>query len=136
VNELSRPKTVGSLKIGQHIVINNEPYRIVSMEKSKPGKHGSMKARIFAINLFDDSKKSIVSPVNARLDVPLIEKKSAQIVSIEASTVQLMDLEDYNIFFTSLPTEEELRNKFALNEEVEYWRIMGRTKIVRVKGSS
>jgi translation initiation factor 5A len=136
VNKLSRPKTVGSLKIGQNIVINDGPYRIVSMEKSKPGKHGSAKVRIVAINLFDDTKKSIVSPADARVDVPIIEKKSAQIVNMEESTVQLMDLEDYTIFFTSMPTEETLRDNFSLNAEIEYWKIMGRTKIIRVKSSS
>ena len=136
VENLSRPTTVGSLRIGQHIVIDGEPYRIVSLEKSKPGKHGSAKARIVAINIFDDSKKSIVSPVNARVDVPMIEKRSAQIVSMEEDSVQLMDLENYEVFFTSMPTEEDIRQRLFLNEEVEYWNVLGRTKIVRVKGSS
>jgi len=35
--ELSRPVDVGSLKIGQYIVIDEEPCRIVEYEKSKPG---------------------------------------------------------------------------------------------------
>jgi len=135
VKNLSKPTEVGSLKIGQHIVIDGEPYRIVSLEKSKPGKHGSMKARIVAINIFDDSKKSIVSPVDARVDVPIIEKRSAQVVSMEESSVQLMDLENYEVFFASKPTEEDVRNKLSLNAEVEYWNVLGKTKIVRVKGS-
>ena len=33
-----------------------------------------------------------------------------------------------------MPKEEDLRNKLANGVEVEYWRIMGRTKIMRVKG--
>ncbi len=133
---LSKPTNVGSLKTGQHVIIQGEPYRIVSLDKSKPGKHGSAKARIVAINIFDDSKKSIVSPVDAWIDVPMIEKRSAQIVSIEEASVQLMDLENYEIFSTSTPTEEEVRRKLNLNAEVEYWTVLGRTKIVRVKGGS
>jgi translation initiation factor 5A len=34
---LSKPVDVGSLKIGQYIVIENEPCKIVEYEKSKPG---------------------------------------------------------------------------------------------------
>ncbi|WP_455284823.1 hypothetical protein [[Eubacterium] cellulosolvens] len=34
---MSRPVDVGSLRIGQYIVIDDEPCRIVECEKSKPG---------------------------------------------------------------------------------------------------
>jgi len=125
---------VGSLRPGQNIVIDGDPYRIVALEKSKPGKHGSAKARIVAINIFDSTKKSIVSPVDAKLDVPIIEKRSAQILNLEESSIQLMDLESYEAFFTAKPTEDEVANKLAPNAEVEYWNVLGRTKIVRVKG--
>ena len=127
---------MGSLRPGQNIVIDGDPYRIVALEKSKPGKHGSAKARIVAINIFDSTKKSIVSPVNAKLDVPIIEKRSAQILNLEESSIQLMDLESYEAFFTAKPTEDEVASKLAPNAEVEYWNVLGRTKIVRVKGSA
>jgi len=136
VENLSKPTSVGSLKRGQSIVINGEPYKIVSLEKSKPGKHGSAKARITAIHVFDNTKKSIVSPVNAKIDVPLIEKRTAQIVYMEENSVQLMDLESYESFYATKPKEKELLNNLSPNAEVEYWSVLGRTKIVRVKGSS
>jgi translation initiation factor 5A len=136
VKIVSRPTSVGSLKTGQHLVIDGAPYRIVSLEKSKPGKHGSAKARIVAINVLDNSKKSIVSPVNAKVDVPIIEKRSAQIVYMEEASVQLMDLENYEAFFTSKPSEEDIANQLSLGAEVEYWKVLGTTKIVRVKSPS
>jgi translation initiation factor 5A len=108
----------------------------VSLEKSKPGKHGSAKARIVAINIFDDSKKSIVSPVDARVDIPIIEKRSAQVLSLENENVQLMDLENYEVFYTTVPSEKDLNTRVSLNAEVEYWSVLGRKKIVRVKGAS
>ena len=37
---------LGSLKVGSYIVIDGEPCRIVSYDHSKPGKHGSAKARV------------------------------------------------------------------------------------------
>lgn len=133
---VSRPTSVGSLKTGQHLVIDGDAYRIVSLEKSKPGKHGSAKARIVAINILDNSKKSIVSPVNAKVDVPIIEKRSAQVVYMEEHSVQLMDLESYEDFFASKPAEEDIKNQLSLGAEVEYWKVLGKTKIVRVKSLS
>jgi translation initiation factor 5A len=136
VKNLSKPTSVGSLRTGQSIIIDGEPYKIVSLEKSKPGKHGSAKARITATHIFDNTKKSVVSPVNAKIDVPIIEKRTAQIVYMEENSIQLMDLESYESFFTLNPSDKELMNKLSPNAEVEYWNVLGRTMIVRVKGPS
>ena len=130
---MSRPVDVGSIKEGQYIVIDGEPCRVVELEKSKPGKHGSAKARIVAVGVFDGVKRSIVSPVDARIEVPIIEKRSGQIISTTPDTVQVMDLETYETFETPMPTEEELKSRIANGVEVEYWKILGRVKIVRVK---
>ncbi|MDQ1281523.1 MAG: translation initiation factor [Thermoproteota archaeon] len=133
---MSRPTDVGDIKIGHHILIDNEPCKVVEYEKSKPGKHGAAKARIVAIGVFDGGKRSIVSPVDARVDVPIIEKRSGQIVSISDNSIQLMDLETFEIFFTTMPPEEELKSKISAGAEVEYWKVFDRTKIMRVKGNA
>jgi translation initiation factor 5A len=133
---MSKPSDIGSLKVGHHLVIEGEPYRIVSYEKSKPGKHGSAKARIVAINIFNGSKKSIVSPVSARTEIPIIDKRSAQVVSISGDSLQLMDLETYEIFYSSMPDDLDVRKKVAQGVEVEYWSVLGRMKIMRVKGAN
>lgn len=133
---MSRPADIGSLKVGRHLVIDGKPYRIVSYEKSKPGKHGSAKARIVAIDIFDGSKKSIVSPVHARTEIPIIDKRSAQVVSISGESLQLMDLETYEVFHSSMPDDLDVRKKVAQGVEVEYWSVLGRMKIMRVKGAN
>jgi len=133
---MSRPTEVGDLKIGQYIIINNEPCRIVEYEKSKPGKHGSAKARIVGIGVFDSVKRSIVSPVGARVDVPIIEKRSAQIISTSQEQIQLMDLETFDVFYVPAPKDEGLKGKLSSGHEVEYWRVMERTMIMRVKGAA
>jgi len=133
---MSKPTDVGSLKIGHYVLINNEPCRIVEYEKSKPGKHGSAKARIVAIGIFDGTKRSIVSPVDARVDVPIIEKRSGQVISISGNSVQLMDLETFEVFFASMPGDEGLKVRLGTGLDVEYWKVMDRTAIMRVKGSA
>lgn len=132
---MSKPVEVGSLKPGQYVIIDNEPCRIVEYEKSKPGKHGSAKARIVAIGIFDNTKRSMVSPVDAKVDVPIIEKRSGQVVALMGSTIQLMDLETYEVFETIFPVEDEVKSKLAQGVEIEYWHVLGRTKIIRAKGT-
>lgn len=124
---------VGELKVGSYAVIDGEPCRIVSIDKSKPGKHGSAKFRCTGISLLDDSKRSFVSPVDASIQIPIIDKRNAQVVSVGETSVQLMDLESYEIFEVTMPKEEEIRSKLEAGKEVEYWNIMGRYRIQRVK---
>jgi translation initiation factor 5A len=131
---MSKPVDVGSIRVGGYVIIENEPCRIASLAKSKPGKHGSAKARVVAIGVFDSAKRTFVKPVDAQIDVPLIEKKPGQIIALLPNAVQIMDLENYEVFEAAYPDEEELKQKLVSGVEVEYWRILGRTKIMRAKG--
>jgi translation initiation factor 5A len=125
---------VGDLKVGSYAIVEDEPCQIVDIQKSKPGKHGSAKFRCSAISIFDGSKRSFVSPVDASIQIPMVEKRSGQIVSIGPATMQLMDLETYEIFDVAKPQEEEIASRLGSGKEVEYWKILGRYKIQRVKG--
>jgi len=131
---VSKPVDLGTLKVGSYVIIDDEPCRIVDLTKSKPGKHGSAKARVVAIGVFDGVKRSFVKPVDAQVEVPIIEKRSGQVIATMPSSVQIMDLETYEIFETPLPEDEKLRGRLTPGVEVEYWRILGRTKIMRMKG--
>jgi len=131
---LSKPVELGSIKVGSFVMIDNEPCRIVDYSKSKPGKHGSAKARVVAIGVFDGVKRSFVKPVDSNVEVPLIEKRSGQVIAQLPSAVQLMDLETFEVFESPFPEEADLKSRLANGVEVEYWRILGRTKIMRTKG--
>jgi len=131
---MSKPMEIGALRVGSYVIIEDEPCRIVNLTKSKPGKHGSAKARVVAIGVFDGTKRTIVKPVDAKVEVPVIEKRGGQVIAPLPATVQVMDLETYEIFETPIPEEEEIRSKLTSGVEIEYWRILGRTKIMRTKG--
>ena len=124
---------LGSLKVGSYIIIDGEPCRIVSYDHSKPGKHGSAKARVADMGVFDGSRHSLVSPVSASVEVPLIDKRNGQVISIAGQVLQIMDLETFEVFETSA-VENEIRDKINQGGEVEYWKVLERVKIVRVKG--
>ncbi len=123
---------LGSLKVGNFIVINGEPCRIVEMSKAKTGKHGSAKAHVVAIGIFTGNKRTLVAPVSQRVEVPIIDKRNAQVIAVTGDTVQLMDLETYETFEVDMPSEEDIRAKLEPGAEVEYWVVMGRRKIMRV----
>jgi translation initiation factor 5A len=133
LQNMSKPSDVGSLRVGSYIIIDDAPCKIVSYSKSKPGKHGAAKARIVAISVFDETKKTIVKPVSAQVDVPLIEKKVGQVIALLPNTVQLMDLETYGMTEAPYPDDQELKDKLTSGVEVEYWQILGRTRITRTK---
>ncbi len=136
---MSRPADLGSVKEGSYIILDGEPCKVVSREHFKPGKHGSAKVRLVAISIFTGSKKSYVSPAESRVDIPMIDKRSGQITSVMPNSVQLMDLETFEVFETPKPSAEEmaeLNGTLGPGTEVEYWQMMGKNKIIRIKGGS
>lgn len=130
---MSKPVDVGSLRVGGYMIIDGEPCHILDIQKSKPGKHGSAKARITAIGVFDGTKRSFVKPVDLGAEVPIIDKRTGQVFAVNPNGVQIMDLETYEYFDAPYPQDEELKSKLAPGVEIEYWRILGKMKIMRAK---
>jgi translation initiation factor 5A len=124
-----------SLKPGSYFLIEGEPCRVVSIEKSKPGKHGSAKANIVAIGFFDNRKRNVIMPADRMVDVPLIDKTSATVIADMGETYSLMDSETYETYEVPKPTDEEIASKIELNVAVEVWNVMDRKVITRVKTS-
>ena len=130
---MSRPVEVGSLKTGSYVIVDDIACRIVEVTKSKPGKHGAAKARVVAIGVFDSLKRSFVKPVDSKVDMPMIEKKTGQLIAILPNALQIMDMESYEIFEAPLPEDETIKPRLAEGVEVEYWTILGQTRVMRVK---
>lgn len=118
-----------SLKPNRYILIDEEPCKILSVNISKPGKHGEAKARVEAVGIFDKQKRSIVHPVTHKVKVPIIDKRRAQILTVLGSEVQLMDLETYETFNVAIPAEHD--GKLSPGGEIQYLVAMGRKKITR-----
>ncbi len=119
---------VRELKVGRYMLLDDAPCKIMEITMSKPGKHGEAKARIVAIGVFDNAKRSAVFPVKHKVKVPIIEKKNAQVLSISNNEVQLMDSETFETFLVQV-TEEDL-GKIQAGTEVSYWEAMGVRKIM------
>ncbi|MCD6301868.1 MAG: translation initiation factor IF-5A [Staphylothermus sp.] len=125
--------TLGELKPGNFIIIDGEPCKIVEMSKAKTGKHGSAKAHVVAIGLFTGNKKTLIAPVDQRVEVPIIEKRVGQIIADMGDMFQVMDMETFETFEVEKPQDEKLLEKLKPGVEVEYWVVMGKRMIVRTR---
>ncbi len=118
------------IKVGRFILIDGVACKVVDIETSSPGKHGSAKMRITAIGIFDGQKKVLLKPSGGDVEVPVITKRKAQVVSVTDANVQLMDAETYEMY--EIPIPEELRGKVIAGGEVEVMEAMGRKALSRV----
>ncbi len=114
---------------GTNILIENEPYTIKKIDISKTGKHGHAKARIEAVGIMNQQKKVFVVPGHERFEVPMVDKRKAQVLSI-ANKVSIMDLENFETMEIDCP--EEIKSELKENSNVEYSDIEGR-KIIKRK---
>ena len=121
------------LKEGKYVLIDDIPCRVVSIDSSKPGKHGAAKMRVTAIGVFDGQKKTLLVPSDADVEVPMIERQTAQIVSVTGNTLQLMDTTTFETYELTIPPE--LVGQVEPGKECEIMAAMGRRSIVRVTKS-
>ena len=121
---------MGDLKVGKYAIMDDHPCKVMSIDKSKPGKHGAAKMNVVGISLQDGSKHSLMKPSDADCEVPIVERKRAQIVSISGNSAQLMDLEGYDTFEVTVP--EDMAKDVEAGKELEYMLVMGQKILQRV----
>ena len=115
-------------KPGTNIILDGEPYTVKKIDVSKTGKHGAAKCRIEASGIISNQKKIIAVPGHERFEVPMVDKRKAQVLSI-GEKVSVMDLENFENF--EMDCDEEIRSGLGDNSAVEYWDIEGRKIIKR-----
>jgi len=124
---------IGQMKDGSYVLIDGFPCRIVEFEKSKPGKHGAAKARITAMGLFDDQKRTLLKPTSDDGEIPIVERSNAQIIAIMGESMQIMDLNTYEQITMPVPKDVE---GLANGDEVEYIRYGTSIRILRKKSGA
>jgi len=119
-------KQVRELQEGSYVMMDETPCKINAYSTAKPGKHGSAKARIEGKGVFDDQKRSLSQPVDAKVWVPIVERKGGQVVSVDGNDAQVMDLDTFETFTMRIPEDEDLNP----DDEIEYLEYEGQRKIV------
>ncbi len=127
-------KQVGAntLQKGSYVIIEGAACKVVDTQISKPGKHGHSKIRLSAIGILDDKKRVIVLPGHDNVEVPIIEKKNAQVLSIHGNTANVMDNESYETLDLEIP--EELKADITEGSNVLYWVILDQKIMKQVIG--
>ena len=125
---MAREQTeVRELDEGSYVMIEDTPCKINSYSTAKPGKHGSAKARIDAKGVFDGKKRSLSPPVDAKVWVPIVNRKQGQVVSTDGNDAQVMDLDTYDTFTMRVPEDIDLQP----DDEIEYLQYEEQRKITR-----
>jgi translation initiation factor 5A len=125
--------TVNSLKKGSYVIADGEASVVVDIQISKPGKHGSAKAKVTAVGLLDDKKRIFVSPAQDNIEVPIIAKNDAQILSVNGDQINVMDLQSYESFDLDVP--DELKDQVAENKTAVYWQVLDKRVLKQVKNN-
>ncbi|MEK6841409.1 MAG: translation initiation factor IF-5A [Nanoarchaeota archaeon] len=121
----------GSLKPGNYVIFDDVPCVVKNIDLSKTGKHGSMKCRIETIGLIDNQKRIKIYPSSDKVDVPIVDKRDAQVLSIHENKANVMDMESYETFDILIP--DELKDQVKEGSQVVYWIIMDQKIIKQVK---
>jgi|TARA_B110000908_G_C9943183_1_gene309150 translation initiation factor 5A len=118
---------IRTLKVGRFCVVDGQAYKILSISTSKPGKHGSAKARIELVSLFSSKKISHVGSVTDSINVPMIEKGKAIVTHIEGEEVHAMNMKDHSMMILPLDPEIEVSS----GKEILWMEALDRYKIER-----
>ena len=122
---------INELKVGRFIIIDDIACKVVDIQTSRPGKHGHAKCRLTAVGLTDNQKRIIVKPGHDKVEVPIIEKKDAQVLSVQGDMVSVMDMETYDTFDLKVP--DELKDRVKEGIQIIYWIILGEKVLKQVK---
>ncbi|MAG38906.1 translation initiation factor IF-5A [Candidatus Woesearchaeota archaeon] len=124
-------KSVGSLQKGNYVVLEEAACTVSDIKISRPGKHGHAKVNLTAVGLIDGKKRNTVMPGHDNIEVPVIGKKNAQVLSISGKIVNVMDLENYETFDLEIPSE--LQGEVSEGCTVLYWTVLNDRVLKKVK---
>jgi translation initiation factor 5A len=118
------------MRVGTYLILDGIAHQVKKMDVSKTGKHGHAKVRFEAVSAFTGKKKVMVIPGHDKFEVPMIEKRPAQVLSVSGTTASIMDNENFENFDIEIP--EELQGSVVDGVGVEYWDIEGSKLLKKV----
>ena len=115
--------TATEVRAGTTIMIDDIACTVKNIDLSKTGKHGASKARIEAIGIVDGKKRIILKPGHEKFNVPLVEKRRGQVLSVSEGSASVMDVETFETL--NIDIVSELKGTIGEEDQVEYWDIEG-----------
>ncbi|HLC96865.1 MAG TPA: translation initiation factor IF-5A [Candidatus Nanoarchaeia archaeon] len=130
----TKPVGIGSLQKGNYVVIDGAACRVTDTQTSRPGKHGHAKVRLEAVGLIDNKKRVIVAPGHDNIETPIIEKKTAQVLSIQNDVANVMDADSFETFDLKIP--DDLKGQVVEGGQILYWTILDEKVMKQIKGGA
>jgi translation initiation factor 5A len=104
--------TAEDLKKGECIIINNGIYKITRKEVVAVGTHSHSKTKIYVVPIEGGGEKNYIYNHQDKVEIPEIENRVGQIISIGENSLQVMDTKTYE-------TLEVLSNQEILDKAEE-----------------
>ena len=124
-------KSAGSLQKGNYVVVDGVACTVSDVSVSRPGKHGHAKVNLMAVGILDGKKRNMVCPGHDHVEVPVIDKRNAQVLHHDDKTVNVMDSETYENFDLEIP--DELKGQIQDGQTVVYWVILQDRVLKQIK---
>ena len=124
-------KSVESLQKGNYVIVDGVASIVTDVSTSRPGKHGHAKVNLMAVGMLDGKKRNMVMPGHDNVEVPVIDKRNAQVLSLSGNMCNVMDAETYETFDLKIP--DELKDKLAESQTVVYWEILNDKVLKQIK---
>ncbi len=123
--------SISTLNKGSYIIVDGAACKIVDMESGKAGKHGHAKIKLTAVGILDNKKRMMVIPSGENVEVPIVEKRTAQVLSVNGNMANVMDTESFETFDLEIPPE--LQSSVRENTYVLYWQVLSERVMKQVK---
>jgi len=116
------------MRVGTFLMLDGVAHQVKKMDVSKTGKHGHAKVRFEAVNIMSGKKKVQVIPGHDKFEVPMIDKRMAQVLSVSGDSVSVMDSESFESLDLVVPEGLSVKD----GDNVEYWNVEGENVLKRV----
>jgi translation initiation factor 5A len=126
--------SIGHLKKGSYVVIDEAACVVSETKTSRPGKHGHAKVNLTGVGMIDGKKRNITMPGHDNIPVPMIDKRNAQVLSVAENLANVMDSDSFETFDIEIP--EELKGEIEAGLIVVYWQILDDKVLKQIKGEA
>ncbi|XP_071805615.1 eukaryotic translation initiation factor 5A-1-like [Asterias amurensis] len=115
------PLQCSALRKGGHVMMKDQPCKIVEMATSAPGKHGHAKIHLVGIGIFSGKKQEVICPSSHSMMVPHVKREDYQVIGVWDGSMNLLDNKGVVKNFVSLPEGElgiEIQARFEAEEDI------------------
>ena len=123
---------VGSLRRGDIVILEGEPFRIDSIQSVVISRHSHTKIKMELTGMFSGAKKIMsLSPHKTMEKVDIKRKHGQLIAKISEDVGQIMDMMDYTIYEAHVP--KDLMERMGEGDELIYIEYGGRVQVLEAR---